>query len=354
MPLTIARPSPAPRPTAGSRIRRTRRAALPGHVEDPVHVLARDAAARVGDAELDRVAHLPAGDLDDPVGGRVPDRVDEQVGHHPRQLAGVGGDEEAVVHVSAEAYAAGAGDRVGAGQRLADHVAQRDRLEVQRQHAGVDAGELEEVVDHPHHPVDLGADLAVVAGGVVGQPVLERLGHRAHRGQRRAQVVGHPRDQLAPRLLEPLLAERATPAAACAVTASSSLSSWSSTGPREPASNRPLSPKRRASSRMVRDQRANAVPTTNETPIATTPATVTTQSTTSRSWSERNIARAVPTTPATTASTAVSATTPTCQRNDAVPHDPRDDQAQQAGRARPGGADPDDRPLVVRHRASHR
>ena len=67
---------------------------------------------------------------------------------------------------------------------------------------------------------------------------------------------------------------------------------------------------------MVRDHRANAVPTTNETPIATTPATVTTQSTTSRSWSERNIARAVPTTPATTASTAVSATTPTCQRND--------------------------------------
>ena len=71
---------------------------------------------------------------------------------------------------------------------------------------GVDPGQLEEVVDHPHHPVDLGADLAVVARRVVGHPVLERLGHRAQPGQRRAQVVGDPGDQLAPRLLEPLLA----------------------------------------------------------------------------------------------------------------------------------------------------
>ena len=98
--------------------------------------------------------------------------------------------------------------------------------------------------------------------------------------------------------------------------ASSSLSCWSSAGPREPASKRPLSPNRRASSRIVRDQRVNAVPTATETTIATSPATTTTHSTTDRSWSERNIARAVPTTPATTASTAVTATTPICQRND--------------------------------------
>ena len=37
-----------------------------------------------------------------------------------------------------------------------------------------------------------------------------------------------------------------------------------------------------------------------------------------------------------------------------VPHDPREGQPEQTGRPGPGGADPDDRPLVVRHRASHR
>ena len=66
----------------------------------------------------------------------------------------------------------------------------------------MDAGQLEEVVDHPHHPVDLGAHLGVVAGRVVGKPVLERLGHRAQAGERRPQVVGDPRHQLASRLLE--------------------------------------------------------------------------------------------------------------------------------------------------------
>ena len=74
------------------------------------------------------------------------------------------------------------------------------------QHAGVDPRQLEEVVDHPHHPVDLGADLPVVARRVLGHAVLERLGHRAHAGQRRAQVVGHPGDQLAAGLLQPRLA----------------------------------------------------------------------------------------------------------------------------------------------------
>ena len=90
--------------------------------------------------------------------------------------------------------------------RLIEHcVAEHEALRGELQVAGVDPGELEEVVDHPHHPVDLGADLPVVARRVLGQAVLQRLGHGPHPGQRTAQVVGDPRDQLAPGLLQACL-----------------------------------------------------------------------------------------------------------------------------------------------------
>jgi hypothetical protein len=70
----------------------------------------------------------------------------------------------------------------------------------------MDARELEEVVDHPHHPLDLGAHLGVVARRIVRQTVLERLGHGPQPGQRRAEVVGDPGHQLASGLLESHLA----------------------------------------------------------------------------------------------------------------------------------------------------
>ena len=38
----------------------------------------------------------------------------------------------------------------------------------------------------------------------LGEPVVDRLDHRLHRGERRAQVVARPRDQLAARLEQPL------------------------------------------------------------------------------------------------------------------------------------------------------
>ena len=130
------------------------------------------------------------------------------------------------------------------------------------QHAGVDPGELEEVVDHPHHPVDLGAHLRVVTAGVVGEAVLQRLGHRPQAGQRRAQVVGDPRDELAPRLLQAPVRGRGTRRA----------SRWSA-GARPRARRTPPDRRaigdvltrsrrtRRAPSRIARDQRASADPT---------------------------------------------------------------------------------------------
>ena len=213
----------------------------------------------------------------------------------------------------AEAHAAGARDRVGASASLTTSPSATGWRFSGSTPAWM-REKLEEVVDHAHHPVDLGADLAVASGWSArpraSASVIARIAARGERRSWDTHETSSRRDSSS------RCSRTRDSCNRRAVRASSSLPSWSSAGPREPASNRPLSPKRRASSRMVRDHRANAVPMTNETPMATTPATVTTQSTTSRSWSERNIARAVPTTPATTASTAVRATTPTCQRKD--------------------------------------
>ena len=160
----------------------------------------------------------------------------------------------------------------------------------------MDAGQLEEVVDHPRHPVDLGADLPVVARGVGGDAVLERLGHGPQPGQRGAQVVGHPGDQLAPRLLQaPLALAGPRPAAR-----------WSAPARRRAPGARPARTRtRRRTPRWPRTggsprpAAATSAPTRPRpgvaTSSATAPATAATRRVTWKSWSERNIARAVPT-----------------------------------------------------------
>ena len=90
------------------------------------------------------------------------------------------------------------GDRVGAGQRLLDQVAGRDPLQVQP-HRALDAGQLEQVGHHLGEPVDLDAELPVVAADslrVGDDAVLQRLDHGPHAGQRGPQVVAHAGDQL--------------------------------------------------------------------------------------------------------------------------------------------------------------
>ena len=175
-------------------------------VEDPLARLVGDASAAVGDGQLDAVRHRAGLDVDGAVGGGVADAVDDQVGQDAGEPGGVRLDLEAVGDLAAEGDAAGPGHRVGGGDRLADQVAQHDQLRCDGELAGVDAGELEEVVDHAHHPVDLPADLAVVARRVGSHPVLQRLGHHPDPGQRRAQVVRDPRHELAARLLQAMLA----------------------------------------------------------------------------------------------------------------------------------------------------
>ena len=78
-------------------------------------------------------------------------------------------------------------------------------LNCELQHAGLGPAQLEQVVDERGEVVGLLAEPAVVAVDglrVVDDAVLERLGHRPDAGERRAQVVRDPGDELAARRLE--------------------------------------------------------------------------------------------------------------------------------------------------------
>ena len=81
-------------------------------------------------------------------------------------------------------------------------------MQLERQRAGVDARELEEVVDEQRQAAHLLAERREVLGGL-GEAVLERLEHRLHVRERRPQVVARPGDELAARVEE--LLERSRP-----------------------------------------------------------------------------------------------------------------------------------------------
>ena len=133
----------------------------------------------------------PSLDLDDAVGRRVPDRVHQEVGHDPREPGRVGGDEDAwsTAPSSRTPRARATESALASASLTTSPSATGCRAEAH--HAGMDPRQLEEVVDHPHHPVDLCSHLGVVARRVVGEPVLERLGHRAQ--ARRAAYAGRGR-----------------------------------------------------------------------------------------------------------------------------------------------------------------
>ena len=189
----------------------------------------------------DPVGDGAAPDLDRAVRRGVPDRVDHQVAHDPRQTRRVSADRQPRrSDPAAQADRPGPRHRVGAGDRVGHHVAEGDGLGGQR--AGRRPGcrdSSKRSSTMPRQAVDLGADLPVVAARVVGDAVLERLGHGPQAGQRGAQVVRDPGDELAPgglqpglaqpRLLQPLAGQRRAPRRAPA----------SSLGPRGDAAKAP-------------------------------------------------------------------------------------------------------------------
>jgi hypothetical protein len=74
---------------------------------------------------------------------------------------------------------------------IGDDLTEGDLLQPEPQGRGLDAAELEQVVDQPGEAVALHPQCPVVARHVVAldQPVLERLDHGPDAGERRAQVV---------------------------------------------------------------------------------------------------------------------------------------------------------------------
>ncbi len=158
-------------------------------------------AATVRDREHGApVGHL-TGHRDRTVARRVSDGVHQQVGQDPAHLSHIDLDLGGVVGVAVEQDALGAGERIRGGDGIGDDITERDALQRQLKGPGVEPGQLEQVVDHrgeaftgAHH----GAVVAGHGGGVGDHPVVEGLGGGADAGDRRAQVVADPRDQLAP------------------------------------------------------------------------------------------------------------------------------------------------------------
>ena len=201
-PRTIARPSPPPAP----RRRRTGAGCGPPRRGTPRR---RPAAGpprgcrrsvSVTASQPPRASRPPV-TVTVPSRRRVPDRVAQQVGDDPGQLrlarrAPSASPSRRRTSRTPRPAATGAAD----GDRVGDDVAERHRAERQPQRAGVDPGQLEQVVDER---APSGRSRPGSAGGtrrpsrVVDHAVLQRLGHRAQPGQRRAQVVRHPGDQLA-------------------------------------------------------------------------------------------------------------------------------------------------------------
>ncbi len=73
--------------------------------------------------------------------------------------------------------------------------------------ARLDPAQLEQVVDEGRHPVRVRPDLGQEAsgrGGLLERSVLERLDKPADRGERRAQLVGRVRDEVASDALHPV------------------------------------------------------------------------------------------------------------------------------------------------------
>jgi hypothetical protein len=151
-------------------------------VEDRLAVLDRHAGALVLDRDQHVVTVLPQLDPGGPVavlGGIV-----EQIGDHPHQAPLVGPDHDArQVGVDVD------GD-VGVGRhgdRLDDELGEPHLLEVEVHHAGVEARDLEQVLDEVTEAVDVGnhqVECGLGAFGHVVALVLEHLDRRRQRHER--------------------------------------------------------------------------------------------------------------------------------------------------------------------------
>ena len=153
--------------------------------------------ARVFDADLDLVRQRLDAHRHGAVGRCVPEGVRHEVEENALDLLRCEDRGHSIVDVSDERHVPE--PRLGldsAQARVDDRCEWRD-VQFERQNPGVDPRQLEQVVDEEGEHADLLPQCRQVVGRV-GQAVLERFEHRLHVGERRAQVVTRPCDELAP------------------------------------------------------------------------------------------------------------------------------------------------------------
>src|SRR5215207_7551109 len=124
-------------------------------LEDVGQVLGRDALALVGDGD-DHVAGPPADPDPDVTLDGVLDGVLDQVREDTVEPAGVGGDQRlalAAVHLEADDDLAAVGDRVEGVDHLVEQAAEVDLDRLQVDHAGVEAADLQEVLEQVLEPL---------------------------------------------------------------------------------------------------------------------------------------------------------------------------------------------------------
>ena len=191
----------------GVRVRRAGARSAPARVEHAMQVVFVDAAAGVDDRDRCASVDDRCRDRDRRPGRGVLDRIQEQVRDRPRQLARVG------VHDRARGRGrlrSGCRDPATSG---ADLPRCRRSRRTARRPAVTSRSVPESILDSSNRSSTI-ADSRVTCSriwrwyrcGSRRQLVLQRLGHRHDAGERRAQVVRDPRDELAARLLDAMLA----------------------------------------------------------------------------------------------------------------------------------------------------
>ena len=183
-----------------------RRAAVEA-VEQPPRLLGRDAAPGVGDGDRRRLGVGLEAQRDRALLRRVEVRVRDEVRHDLADPRRVGERRRArVVDLQLEALALGLQARLDHRRDLRDGLAQVDAARVDLELAGLDAGDVEQVVDELGEPVGrLQRDvdeLELALGEVLVVGRLEQLDEALDRRQRAAQLVRRGGDEVALGLLQ--------------------------------------------------------------------------------------------------------------------------------------------------------
>ncbi len=164
-------------------------------VEDPLPVLGGHSPAVVGDLDPPAVVPDACGDAHDRPGGSVAARVVEDVDEQLAQPGGVAEDRQVTGHVHVEAAGSSGARELGDG--VPQQRAECEVVPIQLDHPRLEPRELEEVVDQAAQPLGLverGREVVGVGGYDAVGEVLEQCGHRR---ERRTQLVGDGRDQVA-------------------------------------------------------------------------------------------------------------------------------------------------------------